>query len=150
MSFAQVPHLVVIETDRMRFLAQTKTYHEQLPREPWFLRHDPPTSAASPSSLREGFASSDPGQLSRPEPQQPRLTPFAQQQLKEHVEAQGLEGYSKLKGPPLAPRKYFQDRAREWRAKILTERGIFSADAMKEHARAIAPKAYRRRTGIRN
>lgn len=145
----------------MRYLRELKEHYQQLPREPWVLHHDPPLPAATPSNPSSPLAStsssdSDSTELLTPAPlppsvpAQPRLTPFAASQLREHVEPVGLEGYRANKQPPLPPRKYFQEQSRRWRAKVLTERGVFSADACREHAEAIRPKSYRRRTGIRD
>ncbi|KAG2423698.1 hypothetical protein HXX76_015088 [Chlamydomonas incerta] len=160
---SKVPHLVVIETDRMRYLRELKEHYQQLPREPWILHHDPPLSSANPSDPTSPLASSSAvdstsgallssaeAPLPPPLPAQPRLTPFAASQLREHVDPVGLEGYRANKQRPLPPRKYFQEQSRRWRAKVLTERGVFSADACRDHAEAIRPKSYRRRTGIRD
>ncbi|KAG2490392.1 hypothetical protein HYH03_011192 [Edaphochlamys debaryana] len=149
----KVPHLVVIETDRMRYLRDLRDYHEQLPREPWVLHHDPihaHADGAAASAAAVGIhAGAEPAPM-LPPPAPPRLTPFAAQQLQEHQAAVGLEGYGAAPRRSLPPRRYFVERARQYRAKILTERGIFGADASKEHAEAIRPKAYRRRVGIRD
>ncbi|KAG2428241.1 hypothetical protein HYH02_014423 [Chlamydomonas schloesseri] len=163
---SKVPHLVIIETDRMRHLRELKEHYQQLPREPWVLHHDPPllppaaaaaAAAAAPASGSAAPADSSfldgaalPAPVPPALPAQPRLTPFAASQLREHVEPVGLEGYRANRQPPLPPRKYFVEQSRRWRAKVLTERGVFSADACREHAEAIRPKAYRRRTGIRD
>ncbi|GFR45483.1 hypothetical protein Agub_g6827, partial [Astrephomene gubernaculifera] len=144
---AKVPHLIIVETDRMRYLRALKEYHEQAPREPWILTHSLPQQQSQPSSQQQLPAGS--AALPLPPPPAPRLTPFAAQQLQEHVHATGLEGYEASAQPQQAPRKYFLERAKRWRVKVLTERGLFGADACKEHAEAIRPKAYRRRIGIR-
>ncbi|GLC44212.1 hypothetical protein PLESTB_000753500 [Pleodorina starrii] len=145
----KVPHLVIIETDRMRYLREMKEYYEQLPREPWVLHHDPLHAAA----LRVGGAAAAAApalQAPPPPPPPPRVTPYALQHLEEHVLARGLEGYEAAAPKPVVPRRYFLEQARMRRVKILTERGLFGADACKEHAEALRPKAFRRRIGIRD
>ncbi len=146
----QVPHLVLIETDRMRYLREMTEYYEQLPRTPWVLRHDP----SHPTELQPGSGAgvtdvAGPASLPPPPPP-PRVTPYAMQHLQEHVLARGLEGYEAAAPKPMVPRQYFVERERERRVKILTERGLFGADACREHAEALRPKAYRRRIGIRD
>ncbi|GLI59256.1 hypothetical protein VaNZ11_001102 [Volvox africanus] len=144
----KVPHLVIIETDRMRYLREMKEYHEQLPREPWVLRH-----GALQTAVHRGDGSPEAATApmpSLPPPPPPRMTPYAMQHLQEHVLAKGLEGYEALAQAPQVPRRYFIEQAKARRVKMLTERGLFGADACREHAEALRPKAYRQRIGIRD
>ncbi|PNH06682.1 hypothetical protein TSOC_006919 [Tetrabaena socialis] len=147
----------------MRHLRELRDYHEQLPRLPWVLQHaqpqhqpqhqlqsrqQPMAAAGSPAAL-----AADGGGAAAPPPQQqpgPEPTPFLRGQLAEHVEEAGLAGYRASRGRPQPPRRYFAERAKAWRVRVLTERGLYSADAMRQHADAIRPKVYRRRVGIRD
>ncbi|KXZ51384.1 hypothetical protein GPECTOR_12g346 [Gonium pectorale] len=155
---AKVPHLVIVETDRMRYLREVKSHHEQLPRLPWVLHHDPPhpaAAAAPPPAARATALTADGGATSPPAaplppPAPPRFTPFALKSLKEHVDAVGLDGFEASRGRPAPPRPYFQELARRYKVKILTERGLYGSDSRNQHAQSLQPKAYRRRVGIRD
>jgi large subunit ribosomal protein L30 len=161
----QVPHLVNVETDRMFYLRQMRSYLEQLCRPPIVVQHGVTSGPADPA----------------------KLTAFAQKQLAEHVlpskvcagirgvtsgpclrsshllltlthpspckgsawgitvdqptlpgTALQVSGYAKLwKQQP--PRKYDKEKAQQRRVRTLTERGLFSSSARRDHERLIQP-----------
>lgn len=124
----QVPHLVNVETDRMFYLRSMKAHYEQQCRPPLVLHH-------APMPLSDVAA--------------PRQTAFAQANLREHVLGVGLDGSGAAQQRPQPPRKYFLERRVQRRAKLLTEAGLFSADAVRAHQQDLLPKAYAKRTSAR-
>lgn len=109
--------MVIVETDRMFYLRSMRTYHEQLPRTPITALHD----ASLPSA-----------EASAP-------TRYAQQHLTEHLLPPAQLGWKKLwqKQPPT---QYAKEFAVRQRVKTLTEQGLFSQAAIREHQARVAAK----------
>ncbi|MEW5298297.1 MAG: hypothetical protein WDW38_000977 [Sanguina aurantia] len=125
----KVPHMVIVETDKMYFLRQMKEYHQQLTRAPIVLEHAIP--APSPAAIP------------------PQFTNFTRRQLDEHVLPREMEGFNALFRPQ-PPRRYFVEQAHMRKVKVLTEHGLFSAKAKGMHERELTHTEFAPRRGKRD
>uniref|UniRef100_A0A7R9YT99 Large ribosomal subunit protein uL30m n=1 Tax=Chlamydomonas euryale TaxID=1486919 RepID=A0A7R9YT99_9CHLO len=124
----KVPHLVVVETDRMYFYRRLKAYYDELPRPPLTVAH------AGADAL--------------PAAGQPRITAHVQALHAEHVSPGSAPGFDGA-WVPKQPTRHRKDRQTAERVAVLTELGVHSQKARKinealvEARRAVAERKRR-------
>jgi len=102
----KVPHLVIVETDKMFYLKRMKEYYEQLVRPPLVVQHAISTATTAGSM---------------PQP----VSPFIRHHLNVHVNKGKVDGFAK-NWVPKEPSKYLKDIAARERVRALTKGGVYS------------------------
>ncbi|GAX75730.1 hypothetical protein CEUSTIGMA_g3173.t1 [Chlamydomonas eustigma] len=126
----KVPHMVIVETDKMKYLNMMNEYYHDLCRPPVAINHGFPNIPISPL----------------------KMTAHTKQQLSEHVEAnKQLRGFIE-NYVPKPPIKYLRERAVRERVRALTEHGLYSEEVKKINERDIALKLKwtRRKQSLKN
>lgn len=122
---AKVPHLVIVETDRMFNLKRMREYYRQLCRPPIIVDH---ANAVPPT-------------------QQVPTTAFVRTQHREHVLPTRMSGFDKL-WLPKPPRTFDKVKTTNHRAKLLVEHGLYSQRVRALNEKAMeTPKRYGKREG---
>lgn len=120
----KVPHMVVVETDRMFYLRNMKRHHEQLTRAPVTVHHHGPplpTADSGPHTLHAPM----------PAPSM-RQSAFVQRQLAEHVLPAGMEGYLQNRQPSKQI-KYQYEAEKRLKSEVLSTHGMYSRRSMVLH-----------------
>lgn len=117
----QVPHLVIVESDRMHYYRRMKEYYSDLNRAPLTVDH--------------GAAA----EMTRPPP---RITEHVQSLVQKHIEASGLEGFeANFKPRGGQPLRHVRELRIRERVEALNRDGLFSERVKEINTREIENRA---------
>lgn len=102
---SKVPHMVIVETDRMHYYRRMKEYYSDLTKPPLTVSH-------------HGAVVADRAR--------PRITEHVQSLVEKHIEASGIEGFESNFEPKVKPSKHQQEQWTKERVKALHQDGLFS------------------------
>jgi large subunit ribosomal protein L30 len=123
---SKVPHMIIVETDRMHYYRRMKEYYSDLTKPPLTVVH---------------------GEAASAEQAKPRITEHVNSLIQKHVEASGMEGFASNFQPRLKATRHEQEMRTRERVLALSREGLFSERIKEINKRGIESRNRRLEEG---